>query len=491
MRVLQVVAKIRMWCKGLLDVFTLSMLPESERPRVVEDDSVGPPVFNLNFEEMDHMSTEFGDFTDFQDWTYYEESSEEVRSFRKAEQFSMIKFAHRSISDILTSILPEKAREYRLQDGDVSKALLRMLIVESSTSFNSTNIYRAVNLAYFVRHTLRVLRLRRLATSSPLHFLLEELEIVRFRAWQKHHDHPAASFLVPGAQQSLVFTWDTRKDSRMKPEFEEHRTDIKVDGSATVLSAACVAGLYEYIRWKFDRNDTILSNPKVMLVILASITGRIDNPDHNNYREFTKGRVMIQRQVLSNATHLVLGSSIPGHEIKRGSEGGYLVACHALLESEDTEGFGESTGDPAAKWTWLSDLHRILGVIGHKSLEGFMDDPHSRAAMWECLEVWLEFGAYPPEQISYLWRGGVIYRVHMHWGNNEKVAVRQLRTYYRDDLQNENYSWLPSSPDSMTFSELVKHHNPPNADVLVKLINRNLARIPSRNSITQGPPAQK
>jgi hypothetical protein len=115
---------------------------------------------------------------------------------------------------------------------------------------------------------------------------------------------------------------------------------------------------------------------------------------------------------------------------------------------------------------------------------------HNSLQLWEFLEVWLEFGAMPPVDIVYtetesprnpVKRMTVQYKVPVHSMYRNRIhVIKSGFTCWNvsvNEIMNRLGTWK-----GVGLADLVKYHRPPNAAILLRYIDRNLAFVRGKMS---------
>jgi len=109
--------------------------------------------------------------------------------------------------------------------------------------------------------------------------------------------------------------------------------------------------------------------------------------------------------------------------------------------------------------------------------------------LWEFLKVWLEFGAMPPMDIVYtevesprkegsnhMKRIVVRYKVPVHSKYRNRVHVIKSGFKCWTEIDSEIMSRLGTSK-RVGLADLVQFHRPPDTEILLRYIDRNLAVV--------------
>jgi hypothetical protein len=447
-----------------------------------------------------------------------------------------VRFAHRSIPDFLATIMSVQARKFGFTDDDIAQAILAVAIIQTVSTPSVRNDYQEF-LAASSHHILLLLRLRRIPESSRIPSMLEDLDIARFEAWQVqrgdlHEDWAdcqdpeilqSIRVTRPGDQQILVlplkwavnvlFMNQEALNWTGQAEIEDvyHRVDDYFSLNSAVLPHACYAGLDEFVRWKLDKDPEFKGDKALLylclygLVVYFWVHGR-----------WTRAHNSILHRLLAADTPF----NLP------------FLPCPPTKDTDATDPLGIY---PASFIREIvrkraiaqqSEVNRDLSlwpVTVSKLLESLVLSTPAAVQLWEKLEVWLQFGAMPPieitferfdkeadntrdEQLTRLFLqfsesdvesigdhyaeadldnpdvlGYVFFRlpvVHKGGVSSPLVEIWYFRTTFT--VRKDNIGKLVphmQTSGSITFRELVRYHNPPNAKRLLEYINRTQALI--------------
>ncbi|KAK1749743.1 hypothetical protein QBC47DRAFT_439766 [Echria macrotheca] len=354
------------WCKGLLDVVTL----KGNKPA---------PLAN-------------GGYLDSED------SGTDNSSSEHEQEFSLVKFTHRSVPDFLLSDIRVRASEYNITDEDVMLGIVDALIRETYSPYNST-AYLCANLAYYMQHILRLLRVRRIRPTSPIHARLYELETARLRAYQRIHanrpifrHHCSENVVemkpvdVPGMQQVFIVSPIKSDLGSGSPRAVENY--LVWTENATVLTHACHAGLYEYLEWLILTKGL---SPPLLFSGFCGLTAYYSF----FWEEFPPAYTVTLRCILQAGAPV----DFLGRSCCIISPMGGVVDRYAVWLDEEQ---GLSTADPGTSpdagvnpalpigWAWMAAIPSIINSLV---------DVRCPPNVWEILQVWLEGGLPLPEDI--------------------------------------------------------------------------------------------
>ncbi|KAH7305663.1 hypothetical protein BKA65DRAFT_560139 [Rhexocercosporidium sp. MPI-PUGE-AT-0058] len=205
--------KIRTWCRGLLEVFTVDQTDIMDTfDQSLHDTELSSPAvrFDGNAKSL----------------------------FGQEPKFGFLKFTHRSIPDFLMSVIHDKAGEHNFNDDTIATGIVAMLVAETKSNYNDTEPLNR-NLLYCYQHVLRLLRLRAIAESSLTFPMLDKLELARFHAYGRTHpdflsecrDFTDRMDTLTGSQQNFSISWD---DQRSRQSF--HASALPWGATGTVLT---------------------------------------------------------------------------------------------------------------------------------------------------------------------------------------------------------------------------------------------------------------
>ena len=396
--------------------------------------------------------------------------------------FNFCKFAHRSVPDFLLSVIRSKAVDYSFTDDDIAQGIIAALIQELCSSYNDSN-QSSSNPACYMQHVLRLLRLRKLSTSSPILSSLDRLEVARFRALQRLN--PAGSILnllnlsfpvdlnytdAPGTQQ--FFSLFLRQ-SRLGHSASWWKSYLPWCERSTVLAHASHTGLYEYLTWKFEQNSD-LPDGRLLYSALCGLTSFYSS----FWGEFPPAYTETLRRLLKAG----LTVSSPSGRLTQPGHPRFMY--WAALLDPDTAQAGDDEGEtrPPYEWAWNVVMPSVLdGLASAKCPPG----------LWDFLEVLLSAGLAPPENIA-CWRNvgcislpeDVFIRCQFKTpsGSWEELAIPKAR-FTRSGMY-PNFARCseiascfgevgvlqPGTSRTLGFRELVEYHKPRNAVNLLKQI---------------------
>ncbi|KAH8898426.1 hypothetical protein GQ53DRAFT_837333 [Thozetella sp. PMI_491] len=451
-----VIVKIRMWCRGLLDVLTVDQ-----------------------WDVAGDLDLESGD--DHSEWSLSNPDEAVLESGTDHKKnFMLLKFTHRAIPEYLMSIIQDKAREHDFDDEDIAKGIIAMLIKETTSSYNDTKAL-ARNSGFCLQHALRLLRLRELSEASSIFPMLDRLEHARLQAYRRMNPNATGAFdALPGSHQEFFVN-----NKLVASERDTHGAYLPWDESATVLAHASHAGLHEYIQWKIKNSPEIRDHPSLLYSALAALS---------IYYCFFWSRYP---RCYTSTLQLLLSAGVPldvpvpiepagTRGVYYGTDSLYRIQLRHILEffAGDTGLARDSNRegpDVRAGWTWLIVLPTIINALSMSDIEY-----QHLSQMWEFLEVWLKFGATPPIDIVFEERKGT-------WGSELKQLVVRYTvsqySKYRSTVQgiragftNAGFILKPvldfiQTSRSISFADLVRYHQPPNLAVLLGYIERNLSAV--------------
>ena len=447
-------ARVRTWCRGLLDVYKVEGWAISEHiPPILRD----PPP-------------SLGDGS--------------------KPEFTIIAFTHRSIPDFLSSIISERATEYGFDDSSIAESIIAMLFAENTSSYNSTEA-QAHNLSECLGHVLRLLRLRKIPETSPILPMLEKLEAARFYAHVRTNPSIISRYrelqglwtsdAVFGIQQEysvlLIGKWKSAPGSL--------RFFLRNGEYETVLARASRVGLHEYLQWRLGRISGSVASPALLFSALCAHSILFEDYIATIPRCF----ISTLRLLLSAGAPLdiplpirqgtLTGPKVPGlspiFEFVRIQDALEYVALDKVYDSQSS----------------LESPHRFDGCVWAIALRGIiatlMVASSKTRRLWECLEVWLEFGAMPPMDFVYFGIDvedenempervmAVLYKIPVHSKYRDRVCLVEAGYVdYDGHIASEATRPLAAS-NSFSFAELVVHYQPTNLAVLLGYIERNLA----------------
>jgi len=134
----------------------------------------------------------------------------------------------------------------------------------------------------------------------------------------------------------------------------------------------------------------------------------------------------------------------------------------------------EIDGGDVAAWPWLVVLPSILNTLLPAA------NAQSCVGLWEFLEVWLEFGVPPPQDIILSDADGhkgefgehiVKFRVHID--SPYRSGIRTVDCWFRLNPARNDVAISAGLTKPTSLTELVKSFNPPKASTLLKYIERN------------------
>jgi hypothetical protein len=359
--------KIRKWCKGLLDVFTI-------------DQNDVTNTFDQHLQDADSESLSVGS------------DGKSESSSDPGPIFAFVKFTHRSIPDFLMSVIQDRAAEYSFNDDTIARGIIAMLIAETNSSYNDTGPLTR-NLLYCYQHVFRLLRLRDISKSTSIFPMLDELELARFYEYGRTNPDFLSECqnltsridTLRGSQQQFVISWDAQSF---------HEAFLPWGGSGSVLTHASHSGLHEYIQWKLENKSGFRDN----LALLFSALGGLSTYYSFFWTGFPRGYTTTLHLLLKAGAPLDV--PVPITSARLGSVFDIRIwdALQFLTQDKPLHTGITLMQDPLPGWTWLVVLPSIIHSL-------MFSTPHHNAAddlpLWEFLEVWLEFGAMPPMEIVY------------------------------------------------------------------------------------------
>ncbi|KAM7211953.1 hypothetical protein V8F06_012662 [Rhypophila decipiens] len=319
---------------------------------------------------------------------------------------TVAKFMHRSIPDHLMCVMREKAVQYGFNDQDITEGIIVALIAETQAPYNDLDPSQGSNMAYYLQHLLRLLRLRPIEPTSNILPLLDDLEVARFDAFIRVNGKLCSPQPPPGSQQTLMIGW-TDTNPHLEPtmhirdrtrKFSSH---LIWDHTASVLAHASHSGLYEYIQWKFRDNG--LAAVERQRLLFAAFTG-VTSFYSWFWREFPSAYTKTLQAIISAGASLT-GNPSDLNNLWIGREPALLpdetmadgfadIHIHPLLHPLDLrkEISQRVPGRISSQWPWLDVIPSILEALVRLSC------PPS--GVWNFLETWLiGLDAPPPDQI--------------------------------------------------------------------------------------------
>ncbi|KAM7189474.1 hypothetical protein V8F33_010057 [Rhypophila sp. PSN 637] len=325
---------------------------------------------------------------------------------RTSYRATVAKFMHRSIPDHLMCVMREKAVQYGFNDQDITEGIIIALIAETQAPYNDLDPSQGSNMAYYLQHLLRLLRLRPIEPTSNILPLLDDLEVARFDAFLRVNGKLCSPLPPPGSQQTLMIGWT---DTNPHPEPTMHIGDrtrkfsshLIWDHTASVLAHASHSGLFEYIQWKFRDNE--LAAVERQRLLFTAFTG-VTSFYSWFWREFPSAYTKTLQAVISAGASLT-GNPSDLNNLWIGREPALLpdetmadgfadIHIHPLLHSLDLrkEISQRVPGRISSQWPWLDVIPSILDALVRLSC------PPS--GVWDFLETWLiGLDAPPPDKI--------------------------------------------------------------------------------------------
>ncbi|RYP66289.1 hypothetical protein DL771_007871 [Monosporascus sp. 5C6A] len=441
-----------------------------------------------------------------------------------------LRFAHRSIPDFLASVIPIRARKFAFSDDDIAQAILAVTITQT---VSTPGLYqdKGENLALSFHHILLLLRLRQIPESSQIPRMLEELDVARFEAYQRYReeqlgvsdsDYPDIFQVAPvtrrGDQQLffLPLTWAANSTlktmalnlaSAPRDNRNDEATVAIFSMFAAVLLHACYAGLDEYVWWKLEKDRGLKEDKAQLYVALYGLSSYFWV-----HGRWSRAHTSLLRRLLAADTpfnfRFLKDPSLNDEDD---------VALYPASFIRQSLGRRVATQEPKTNrdiWLWPVMLSRLL--------ESLVLSTPASVRLWEKLGVWLEFGAMPPleillkrldeeedearqKQLTKLFRrfstssvestlsdlaeryelgadriGYIFFRLPVAEDrmSGSPVEIWDLRTNFtvRKDNIGKLVPHLQTS-SSITFTELVRYHNPPNAKGLLGYIDRSQALL--------------
>ncbi|KAH6869180.1 hypothetical protein B0T10DRAFT_569027 [Thelonectria olida] len=446
-----------------------------------------------------------------------------------------LRFAHRSIPDFLASAIPMQARKFTFGDDDIARAILALTITQT-VSAPGLHKYGHVDLAMSFHHILLLLRLRQIPESSQIPRMLEELDVARFEAYQRFGEtwhrkfmfsnDPDKSRFAPvirrGDQQGVILPLKWAANVIMNRQVLSSASPVEGNdmddqrgvvfiGTSAVLLHACHAGLDEYVRWKLEKEPGFKEDKAQLYVGLYGLLSYFWF-----HGRWSRAHTSLLRRLLGAGTPFNLRFPRPPPS-KNATEDSSLVVGYPASYIRDSLRRSAATQEPKTNrdiWLWPVMLSKLL--------ESLVLSTPALVQLWEKLEVWLEFGAMPPleillerfdeeygeareKQLTKLFRqvntsdgesirsdfaesaeekadsiGYIFFRLPVAQDrlSGSPVEVWYLRTAFavRKDNICKLIPHLQTSR-SITFTELVRYHNPPNVKGLLEYIDRSQALL--------------